>query len=156
MQEMLNKIVLGDCLDIMKDIADKSVDMILCDLPYGTTACKWDVIIPFDKLWEQYHRIIKDNGAIVLTASQPFTSALVMSNVKNFKYEWIWNKSRPTGHLEAKNKPMKKHENILVFSKGASVNGCKNRIIYNPIGLIFLFQRVPLQDDDTLGLFLCR
>jgi len=144
----MNTVLHGNCLELMKDIADKSIDMILCDLPYGTTACKWDVIIPFDKLWEQYHRIIKDNGAIVLTASQPFTSALVMSNVKNFKYEWIWNKSRPTGHLEAKNKPMKKHENILVFSKGASANGCKNRIIYNPIGLIKV-ERYNKNSTDT-------
>ena len=83
----------GDCLEVMKGIEDKSIDMILCDLPYGTTACKWDTIIPFEPLWEQYKRIIKDNGAIVLTASQPFTSALVMSNIKMFKYEWIWEKS---------------------------------------------------------------
>jgi len=83
-----------DCLKVMPEIADKSVDMILCDLPYGTTACKWDTIIPFDKLWGQYERIIKDNGAIVLTASQPFTSALVMSNPKLFKYQWIWVKTK--------------------------------------------------------------
>jgi site-specific DNA-methyltransferase (adenine-specific) len=101
----------------MKDISDKSIDMILCDLPYGTTACKWDTIIPFEPLWEQYKRIIKDNGAIVLTASQPFTSALVVSNVKMFKYEWVWKKTRPTGFFTAKNMPMKIHENILVFYK---------------------------------------
>ena len=81
---MENKVIQGDCLEVMKDIPDKSIDMILCDLPYGTTACKWDTIIPFEPLWEQYKRIIKDNGAIVLTASQPFTSALVMSNIKMF------------------------------------------------------------------------
>jgi site-specific DNA-methyltransferase (adenine-specific) len=84
----------------------------------GTTACKWDTIIPFEPLWEQYKRIIKDNGAIVLTASQPFTSALVMSNIKMFKYEWIWDKKLPTGHLNAKRMPLKRHENILVFGKG--------------------------------------
>jgi len=84
---MENQIILGDCLEVMKKIPDKSIDMILCDLPYGTTACKWDTIIPFEPLWEQYKRIIKDSGAIVLTASQPFTSALVMSNVKMFKYD---------------------------------------------------------------------
>ena len=83
----------GDCLEVMKQIPDKSVDMILCDLPYGTTACKWDTVIPFEPLWESYERIIKDDGAIVLTASQPFTSALVMSNPKLFKYEWIWQKA---------------------------------------------------------------
>jgi site-specific DNA-methyltransferase (adenine-specific) len=95
-EEYLNKIICGDCLEVMPNIPDKSVDMILCDLPYGTTACKWDTVIPFEPLWEQYKRIIKDNGAVVLTASQPFTSALVMSNVKWFKYEWVWEKERPT------------------------------------------------------------
>jgi DNA modification methylase len=112
---MLNKVIQGDCLEVMKDIPDKSIDMILCDLPYGTTACKWDMIIPFEQLWEQYKRVIKDNGAIVLTASQPFTSALVMSNPKWFKYEWIWEKTQATGHLDAKKKPMKAHENICIF-----------------------------------------
>jgi DNA modification methylase len=107
----------GDCLDIMPILADKSIDMILCDLPYGTIACKWDTIISFEPLWAQYKRLIKDNGAIVLTASQPFTSALVMSNPKMFRYEWIWEKSRPTGFFTAKKMPMKIHENILVFYK---------------------------------------
>jgi site-specific DNA-methyltransferase (adenine-specific) len=123
-EEMLNKVICGDCLEVMKDIPDKSIDMILCDLPYGTTACKWDTIIPFEPLWEQYKRIIKDNGAIVLTASQPFTSALVMSNIKMFKYEWIWGKSKCGSPLSAKYRPMAKHENILVFGKGV--------IKYNP------------------------
>jgi len=99
----------------MKDIPDRSIDMILCDLPYGTTACKWDTIIPFEPLWEQYKRIIKDNGAIVLTASQPFTSALVMSNIKMFRYEIIWKKERPTNPLLCKKQPPKYHENICVF-----------------------------------------
>ena len=107
----------GDCLELMKEIPDGSVDMILCDLPYGTTSCKWDTIIPFEPLWEQYNRIIKDNGAIVLTASQPFTSALVMSNPKMFRYEWIWDKVQPTGALQAKKMPMKLHENVLIFYK---------------------------------------
>jgi site-specific DNA-methyltransferase (adenine-specific) len=98
-------------------IPDKSVDMILCDLPYGTTACKWDSIIPFDKLWNQYKRIIKDNGAIVLTASQPFTSELIHSNLKMFKYEWIWEKEQGVNFLLAKKQPMKVHENICVFYK---------------------------------------
>ena len=115
---MENKVIQGDCLEVMKDIPDKSIDMILCDLPYGTTACKWDTIIPFEPLWEQYKRIIKDNGAIVLTASQPFTSALVMSNIKMFKYEWVWEKSKATGYLNSKIMPMVAHENILVFGKG--------------------------------------
>ena len=124
-----NKVYLGDCLELMKDIDDKSIDLILCDLPYGTTACKWDVIIPFEPLWEQYKRIIKDNGAIVLTASQPFTSALVMSNPKMFKYCWVWIKTKASGHLDAKNKPMKKHEDILVFGNKGFPN-------YYPQGLV--------------------
>ena len=114
----INKIYLGDCLEVMKQIPDKSIDMILCDLPYGTTACKWDTIIPFDKLWEQYERIIKPNGAIVLTASQPFTSALVMSNPKLFKYEWIWDKCQCTNFYNAKRQPLKRHESVLVFNAG--------------------------------------
>ena len=117
MSEGKKEILLGDCLELMKDIPNGSIDMILCDLPYGTTACKWDTIIPFDKLWEQYERIIKPNGAIVLTASQPFTSALVMSNTKMFKYELIWEKSNPTGMGQANKRPMKYHENICVFYK---------------------------------------
>jgi site-specific DNA-methyltransferase (adenine-specific) len=112
------KLYKGDCLEIMKELADKTVDMILCDLPYGTTACKWDTIIPFEPLWEQYERIIKDNGAIVLTASQPFTSALIMSNPKLFKYTWVWKKTKATGHLNAKKMPMKNHEDVCVFGKG--------------------------------------
>ena len=111
------KLYKGDCLIEMDKIADKSIDMILADLPYGTTACKWDTVIPFDKLWEQYERIIKPNGAIVLTASQPFTSALVMSNPKLFRYEWIWEKSKASNFLLAKKQPLKAHESILVFSK---------------------------------------
>ena len=114
---MLNKIHHGDCLEIMKDIPTGSVDMILCDLPYGTTACKWDTIIPLELLWEQYERVIKDNGAIVLTASQPFTSALVSSNYKKFRYEWIWEKNQGVNFLLAKKQPLKVHENILVFYK---------------------------------------
>ena len=107
----------GDCLELMKDIPDKSIDMILCDLPYGTTACKWDTIIPFEPLWEQYERIIKDNVAIVLTASQPFTSALVMSKPKWFRDEVIWLKNKGGSGLQAKQKHIKVHEAVLVFSK---------------------------------------
>ena len=107
----------GDCLEVMKDIPDKSIDMILCDLPYGTTACKWDTVIPFEPLWEQYNRIIKDNGAIVLVGSEPFSSHLRLSNIKNYKYDWIWEKDNGTGFLNAKKMPLKKHENILVFYK---------------------------------------
>jgi site-specific DNA-methyltransferase (adenine-specific) len=111
------KVLHGDCLDLMKDIETGSIDMILCDLPYGTTQCKWDTVIPFEPLWAQYKRIIKDNGAIVLTAAQPFTSALVMSNVKMFRYDWVWEKPKGTGHLNAKKQPMRNKEDVLVFYK---------------------------------------
>ena len=124
---MINQIIQGDCLEVMHDIPDKSVDMILCDLPYGTTVCKWDTVIPFEPLWEQYERVIKDNGAIVLTASQPFTSALVMSNPKMFKYDWCWKKSKVTGVLNAKRQPLRTKEDIVVFSKKTHT--------YNPQGV---------------------
>jgi len=110
-----HRIICGDCLKVMKTIKDKSIDMILCDLPYGTTACKWDVVIPFEPLWEQYKRVIKDNAAIVLMASQPFTSMLVMSNLEMFKYCWVWEKNRATLFQHANKMPMKKHEDIVVF-----------------------------------------
>ena len=125
MSEGKKEILLGDCLELMKDIPNGSIDMILCDLPYGTTSQKWDIIIPFDKLWEQYKRIIKPNGAIVLTASQPFTSALVMSNVDWFRYELIWEKERPTNIMFMKKQIGKVHENILVFYK--------HQPTYNPL-----------------------
>ncbi len=118
MQIELNNIICGDCIDVMKTIPDHSIDMILCDLPYGVTRCNFDNIIPFQLLWEQYKRIIKKNSAIVLTASQPFTSALVMSNHEMFKYEWIWEKSKASNFLSAKKQPLKAHENILVFADG--------------------------------------
>lgn len=108
----------GDCLELMKNILDKSIDMILCDLPYGTTKCKWDTIIPFEDLWEQYNRIIKDNGAIVLFGSEPFSTELRHSNLKMYKYDWIWDKVKPNGHLVAKHRPMQRNENISVFGKG--------------------------------------
>jgi site-specific DNA-methyltransferase (adenine-specific) len=124
----LNKIYCADCLEVMKGIPDKSIDMILCDLPYGTTACKWDTVIPFEPLWEQYKRIIKDNGAIVLFGSQPFTSALVMSNPDWFKYELMWEKEKPSNFMLLKKQFGKVHENILVF--------CKTSTKYNPIKIL--------------------
>lgn len=129
-----NNIYLGDCLELMPQIADKSVDMVLCDLPYGTTKNSWDSIIPLDKLWAQYERIIKSDGAIVLFSQQPFTSMLIMSNPKMFKYEWIWEKDSGTGHLNSKFAPMKIHENICVFSKSAAsfVKDKSKAMIYNP------------------------
>jgi len=107
----------GDCLELMKYIPSGSVDMILCDLPYGTTACKWDRIIPFEPLWEQYWRVAKPNAAIVLTASQPFTTALISSQIDNFKYCWVWVKEKGTGHLNAKKMPMRNIEDICIFYK---------------------------------------
>ena len=111
----------GDCLELMRDLPDGSVDMVLTDPPYGTTQCKWDSVIPFEPMWEQLKRVTKTNGAIVLTASQPFTSALVMSNVSWFKYEWVWHKTQATGHLNAWRRPMRQHEDILVFSGSSPV-----------------------------------
>ena len=118
----------GDCLERMKEIPSGSIDMVLADVPYGTTACKWDSIIPLEPMWEQLKRIIKPNGAIVMTASQPFTTILASSNMGQFRYEWIWQKSNSTGFQLAKKMPMKKHENILVFYKKIPT--------YNPQGLI--------------------
>ena len=107
----------GDCLELMKQITDKSIDMILCDLPYGTTRCEWDKVIPFEPLWEQYNRIIKDNGAIVLFSSQPFTTDLINSQRRLFRYEIIWEKTQCTGFYNAHRMPLKAHENIIVFYK---------------------------------------
>lgn len=114
---MINEIIQGDCLEVMKRIPDGSVDMILADLPYGTTRNKWDSIIPLDELWTEYERVIKERGAIVLTAQTPFDKILGVSNLKLLRYEWIWEKDRASGHLNAKKMPMKAHENILVFYK---------------------------------------
>lgn len=119
------ELIQGDCLEKMSDIPDGSVDLILCDLPYGTTACKWDTVIPFDKLWEQYDRVCNPNAAVVLFASQPFTTDLICSNRKNFKYPLVWSKNVPTGMSSAKYRPMKYHEDILVFHR--------KQPTYNPI-----------------------
>ena len=126
----------GDCLEVMEYIPTSSVDLVLCDLPYGTTACKWDSVIPLSALWAHYRRIAK--STIVLTANQPFASALVSSAMDIFKYEWIWIKNRPTGAQHAKNRPMGKHENVLVFSKlkmGHAVQLGNNRMTYTPQGV---------------------
>jgi site-specific DNA-methyltransferase (adenine-specific) len=127
----------GNCIERMKEIPDDSVELILCDLPYGTTACSWDSIIPLDEMWDAYKRILSPLGAVVLTAAQPFTSVLAVSNLAWFKYTWVWEKNRPTNFAHAKNKPMKKHEDILVFSPGTTVHATqsKNRMTYNPQGL---------------------
>ena len=113
-----NTLLHGDCLELMKDLPDKSIDAIIADLPYGTTACKWDSIIPFEPLWAQYKRIIKENGAIVLFGSEPFSTELRHSNLKMYKYDWIWDKVQPTGMTLCNKQPMKNHEIISVFGKG--------------------------------------
>ena len=122
--DFINKVILGDCLDVMSFIPDKSVDLILCDLPYETIACKWDIIVPFKPLWDQYKRIIKNNCAIALTASQPFTTKLIYSNFSGFKYIWYWNKDRGGNFSIAKYQPLRVIENICIFGKGT--------IKYNP------------------------
>lgn len=124
----------GDCLEVMKIIPDKSVDMVLCDLPYGTTACKWDNVIPFEPLWEQYGRIIKDNGAIVLFGSEPFSSKLRMSNLKMYKYDWVWDKVSVVGFANAKKMPLYNVENILVFYRKLPT--------YNPQGVVKINKKV--------------
>lgn len=122
------KLINGDTIEEMSKLEDKSIDMILADLPYGTTRNKWDSIIPLDKLWEQYNRIIKDNGAIVLFGQQPFTSLLVASNLKMYRYDWVWEKSKATGHLNSKKMPLKSFETISIFYKALPK--------YNPQGLL--------------------
>jgi site-specific DNA-methyltransferase (adenine-specific) len=128
--------VIGDCLDLLPSIPDKSIDLIITDLPYGTTCCAWDTCIDLDKLWPEYKRIIKDNGAIVLFGSQPFTSVLIMSNVEMFKYTLVWEKTRPSDFMNARNKPLKSHEDICIFSKGCCANNNINNMKYNPQGII--------------------
>lgn len=128
-------LIQGDCLVEMAGIADGSVSLILADLPYGTTALRWDAVIPFDPLWTHYRRVLKPLGAVVLTASQPFTSMLVMSNREWFKYCWVWEKLRPGDIFNAKNKPLKAHEDICVFSPGSTANRSLRRMTYHPVGV---------------------
>lgn len=122
--QIVNSIFEGDCIEIMKQFPDNCIDMILCDLPYGTTQNKWDSIIPLDELWHEYKRIIKENGAIVLTSQGLFTAQLMLSNPKQFKYKWVWEKSKPTNFLNAKKQPLRKYEDVCVFYK--------KQPIYNP------------------------
>lgn len=130
------KLMQGNCLELMKTIPSGSVDMILTDPPYGTTACKWDSIIPFEPMWEQLKRVIKPNGAIVLFGSEPFSSMLRCSNLKMFKYDWIWEKSKVGNVFNCKNAPQKNFENIMVFSNGTIANGSNKKMPYFPQGLI--------------------
>lgn len=138
------ELYLGDCLDRMSAIPDGSVDLVLCDLPYGTTACSWDAIIPFPELWASYWRVLAPNAAVVLTATQPFTTALISSQIDAFKYTWVWEKSRPSGFAQAKNMPLKAHEDICVFSKGVTVHASQSarRMPYNPQGLVELAEPI--------------
>jgi DNA modification methylase len=126
----------GDCLELMKQIPDGSVDLVLTDPPYGTTACNWDSVIPFEPMWEQLKRVIKPNGAICLFGSEPFSSVLRMSNIKMYKYDWVWVKNNAVGFVNAKLKPMNRHEVISVFSTGKTSNGNANNMRYFPQGLI--------------------
>lgn len=132
----LNTIYNEDCLEGMKRIPDKSIDMILCDLPYGTTACKWDTIIPFEPLWEQYKRIIKENGAIVLTGSEPFSSHLRLSNLEMYKYDWKWEKAQGVNFAQCNHMPMSVYEDIMVFGRFGMSKNAKIQPVYNPQGLI--------------------
>ena len=127
----------GDCLELMKNIPENLVDMVLCDLPYGTTACKWDTVIPFEPLWIEYKKVLKQNRSVALFGAEPFSSIARTSNLKWFKYDWIWHKSRPTGFAQAKNQPLRDYENIMLFSEGAAIHASqsKRRMIYNPQGL---------------------
>lgn len=118
------KLIHGDCLEKLLDLDDSSIDLVLTDLPYGTTNCKWDSIIPFDLMWKQINRVAKKNAAIVMTASQPFTTKLISSNMKDFKYTWVWEKPHAKGHFNAKKRPMVAHEDVVVFYRGQPV--------YNP------------------------
>jgi len=144
----------GDCLERMKEIPDGSVDMVLTDPPYGTTACNWDSVIPFEPMWEHLKRVTKKNGAIVMTANQPFTSALIMSNVGMFKYEWVWEKNRPTGSQHARNRPMSKHEGIIVFSKapmGHISLLAERRMEYNPQGVYSTGKKKTVKSKGFFG-----
>lgn len=135
----------GDCLEMMADIPSGSVDMVLCDLPYGTTACAWDSVIPFDPLWREYWRVCKPNAAIVLTASQPFTTELIHSQIQYFKYQWVWSKPGPSNPQLAKIQPLKYHEDIAVFGKG--------KLPYYPQGLVVIpqkDQKVKMPSDSNL------
>ena len=145
------KLLKGDCLEVMKSIPDKSIDAIITDPPYGTTACKWDSIIPFDLMWKQLNRIIKPNGAIVLFGSEPFSSYLRMSNIKNYKYDWIWERNNITGQFQAKNKPMNSYEIISVFTTSSMSPNFGVQPIYNRQGIIETFKKENQTNPDTLG-----
>ena len=126
----------ADCFEVMKLMPDGCVDMILADLPYGTTACKWDTVIPFEPMWKEFHRIAKPNAAIVLTGAEPFSSRLRLSSLESYKYDWKWVKNRPVGFVNAKLKPLKSYEDVMVFSRGKTANCNSNNMPYFPQGLV--------------------
>jgi len=142
MKEPGIKLINGDCLLEMQEIPSKSIDMVLADPPYGTTACKWDSVLPLEFMWHELKRVTKDNGAIVMTASQPFTTTLIASNMKMFKYCWVWIKTRATGHLNAKKRPMKSTEDIVVFYA--------DKTTYNPQGLVYKSVKVMNSKSHSL------
>lgn len=149
----------GDCLEVMKKLPDNSVDMVLCDLPYNSTACKWDQLIPFDSLWEQYNRIVKENGAIVLFGIQPFTTVMIHSNIKNFKHQWIWDKKNGSNFMQLKRHPNKVHEDIIVFGvNGKRVNYYPqmtkgklrtkgNEKVYEEDGVYYAYKKIKTKND---------
>ncbi len=153
------KLYHGDCLELMKDIPDKSIDLILCDLPYGTTVCSWDTIIPFEPLWQQYKRMVKDNSVVCLFGAELFSSNLRLSNIAWWKYDFIWKKSKSPNFVHAKNMPLKFHEIISIFSQnkiGHTVQLNNNRMTYNPQGLIKIDKEWKRKKQNTDGHHLTR
>lgn len=148
------KLLQGDCLELLPTLADGSVDLVLTDPPYGTTACVWDAAVPFEPMWRQLRRVAKEKAAVVMTAAQPFTSALVMSNVREFKYCWVWEKASPGGFAQAKNMPLKTVEDIAVFSRGRCSHASQvgtARMTYNPQGLVYAPKTVKNSKRDNKG-----
>jgi site-specific DNA-methyltransferase (adenine-specific) len=142
----MSKLFHGDCLEVMSTLPDGCVDMVFADLPYGTTQNSWDSLIPFDKLWQAYNRIVKENGAIVLTAQPPFDKVLACSNLKDFRYEWIWEKNKATGHLNAKKMPMKAHENVLVFYRKLPTYNPQKTRGHKPMNAVLPRDNIPEPD----------
>lgn len=145
-KDEMNWLMMGDCLERMKEIPDGSIDMILCDPPYGTTACKWDSVIPLEKMWEQLKRVVKPNGAIVITAAQPFTSNLIMSNIKMFKYCWVWEKEKATGFAFSGKQPMRKTEDICVFYTKQPFYDSKGELLDKPYR-----HTLPISKSDVMN-----
>ena len=143
-------LLFGDCLERMKEIPDGSVDLVLTDPPYGTTACKWDSVIPFEPMWAELKRIIKPNGVVILFGAEPFSSLLRCSNIKDFKYDWVWNKTKPQGFLNAKARPLVEHEFIHVFSSGTCTSTSKT-MAYNPQGLFTVDKVLVNTNTETMG-----